>query len=227
MKNDVQNNKLIILGKLAASLAHEIRNPLSAIKLNLGFLEMSANDNERERKESVSSALEAVDRIQYLIESTLEFSRKNVKDTDLYSLNEICEQSIEIIHSAARRKSLEIKSDFTSNLPDLNISKNKTTQIILNLLTNAIEASSRNSQIFIRTYKNKNNDLVFLEVDDSGCGIKDEDKDKIFTDFYTNKKNGTGLGLSVCKMLSEELNASIEFESTEGVGTKFIVKFKV
>lgn len=227
MKNDVQNNKLIILGKLAASLAHEIRNPLSAIKLNLGFLEMSANENERERKESVSSALEAVDRIQYLIESTLEFSRKNVKDTDLYSLNEICEQSIEIIHSSARRKSLEIKSDFTNNLPDLNISKNKTTQIILNLLTNAIEASSRNSQIFIRTYKNKNNDLVFLEVDDSGCGIKDEDKDKIFTDFYTNKKNGTGLGLSVCKMLSEELNASIEFESTEGVGTKFIVKFKV
>ena len=66
-----------------------------------------------------------------------------------------------------------------------------------------------------------------MEVDDSGCGIKDEDKDKIFTDFYTNKKNGTGLGLSVCKMLSEELNASIEFESTEGVGTKFIVKFKV
>lgn len=227
MKNDVQNNKLIILGKLAASLAHEIRNPLSAIKLNLGFLEMSANENERETKESVSSALEAVDRIQYLIESTLEFSRKNVKDTDLYSLNEICEQSIEIIHSSARRKSLEIKSDFTNNLPDLNISKNKTTQIILNLLTNAIEASSRNSQIFIRTYKNKNNDLVFLEVDDSGCGIKDEDKDKIFTDFYTNKKNGTGLGLSVCKMLSEELNASIEFESTEGVGTKFIVKFKV
>ena len=227
MKNDVQNNKLIILGKLAASLAHEIRNPLSAIKLNLGFLEMSANENERETKESVSSALEAVDRIQYLIESTLEFSRKNVKDTDLYSLNEICEQSIEIIHSSARRKSLEIKSDFTNNLPDLNISKNKTTQIILNLLTNAIEASSRNSQIFIRTYKNRNNDLVFLEVDDSGCGIKDEDKDKIFTDFYTNKKNGTGLGLSVCKMLSEELNASIEFESTEGVGTKFIVKFKV
>ena len=197
MKNDVQNNKLIILGKLAASLAHEIRNPLSAIKLNLGFLEMSANENERETKESVSSALEAVDRIQYLIESTLEFSRKNVKDTDLYSLNEICEQSIEIIHSSARRKSLEIKSDFTNNLPDLNISKNKTTQIILNLLTNAIEASSRNSQIFIRTYKNKNNDLVFLEVDDSGCGIKDEDKDKIFTDFYTNKKNGTGLGLSI------------------------------
>ncbi|MAT57554.1 MAG: hypothetical protein CMF23_06230 [Ignavibacteriae bacterium] len=226
MKNEVQNNKLVILGKLAASLAHEIRNPLSAIKLNLSLLEMSVEKYDPDTKESVLSAMEAVERIQYLIESTLEFSRKNVKDTDLYSLNTIAEQSLEIITSAARRKSIEIVPELSNNLPMVNISKNKTTQVILNLLTNAIEASPRNSQIFLRTYKS-GKEKIIMEVADLGCGIKDEDKVKIFTDFYTNKKNGTGLGLSVCKMLLEEQNAEIDFNSKEGEGTTFTVKFKV
>lgn len=226
MKNEVQNNKLVILGKLAASLAHEIRNPLSAIKLNLSLLEMSVEKYDPDTKESVLSAMEAVERIQYLIESTLEFSRKNVKDTDLYSLNTIAEQSLEIITSAARRKSIEIVPELSNNLPMVNISKNKTTQVILNLLTNAIEASPRNSQIFLRTYKS-GKEKIIMEVEDLGCGIKDEDKVKIFTDFYTNKKNGTGLGLSVCKMLLEEQNAEIDFNSKEGEGTTFTVKFKV
>ena len=226
MKNEVLNNKLVILGKLAASLAHEIRNPLSAIKLNLSLLEMSVEKYDPDTKESVLSAMEAVERIQYLIESTLEFSRKNVKDTDLYSLNTIAEQSLEIITSAARRKSIEIVPELSNNLPMVNISKNKTTQVILNLLTNAIEASPRNSQIFLRTYKS-GKEKIIMEVADLGCGIKDEDKVKIFTDFYTNKKNGTGLGLSVCKMLLEEQNAEIDFNSKEGEGTTFTVKFKV
>ncbi|MBZ0182670.1 MAG: hypothetical protein K8F60_09445 [Melioribacteraceae bacterium] len=226
MKNEVQNNKLVILGKLAASLAHEIRNPLSAIKLNLSLLEMSVEKYDPDTKESVLSAMEAVERIQYLIESTLEFSRKNVKDTDLYSLNTIAEQSLEIITSAARRKSIQIVPELSNNLPMVNISKNKTTQVILNLLTNAIEASPRNSQIFLRTYKS-GKEKIIMEVADLGCGIKDEDKVKIFTDFYTNKKNGTGLGLSVCKMLLEEQNAEIDFNSKEGEGTTFTVKFKV
>lgn len=226
MKNEVQNNKLVILGKLAASLAHEIRNPLSAIKLNLSLLEMSVEKYDPDTKESVLSAMEAVERIQYLIESTLEFSRKNVKDTDLYSLNTIVEQSLEIITSAARRKSIQIVPELSNNLPMVNISKNKTTQVILNLLTNAIEASPRNSQIFLRTYKS-GKEKIIMEVADLGCGIKDEDKVKIFTDFYTNKKNGTGLGLSVCKMLLEEQNAEIDFNSKEGEGTTFTVKFKV
>lgn len=226
MKNEVQNNKLVILGKLAASLAHEIRNPLSAIKLNLSFIDMTSNENEKEVKESISSSLEAVERIQYLIESTLEFSRKNVKDTDYYSLNSIAEQSVTIITSAARRKNVSIIPELSTNIPQINISKNKTTQVMLNLLTNAIEASARNSEIILRTSKNGNKQ-VLLEIEDKGCGIKDDDKDKIFTDFYTNKKNGTGLGLSVCKMLLEEQNAEINFKSQEGIGTTFFVKFKV
>ncbi len=225
MKNDIQNNKLIILGKLAASLAHEIRNPLSAIKLNLSFIEMSSSSNEKETKESVLTALEAVDRIQYLIQSTLDFSRKNVKDTDFYSLNSIAEHAVGIIKSSAKRKNIEIVYELDSGLPEVSISKNKTTQVILNLLTNAIEASTKNSKIIIRTFLNGKH-IVQLEVEDKGCGIKEEDCEKIFTDFYTSKKNGTGLGLSVCKMLLEEQNAVIDFVSREGVGTKFFVKFK-
>jgi signal transduction histidine kinase len=187
---------------------------------------MSVEKYDPDTKESVLSAMEAVERIQYLIESTLEFSRKNVKDTDLYSLNTIAEQSLEIITSAARRKSIEIVTKLSNNLPMVNISKNKTTQVILNLLTNAIEASPRNSKIFLRTYKS-GKEKIIMEVEDLGCGIKDEDKVKIFTDFYTNKKNGTGLGLSVCKMLLEEQNAEIDFNSKEGEGTTFTVKFRV
>lgn len=225
MHNQVQDNKLQILGKLAASLAHEIRNPLSAIKLNLEFVRMS--DINDEVRESIISSIEAATRIQTLIETTLDFSRSSMNDCVAQSLNDVVSQALDIMITRAKVLNINIIEQLDPNLPSVYFNKNKILQVVLNLLTNAFEAVEKNGNVFVKTYRSKTNQGAFtvLEIEDTGKGISDENKEKIFNDFYTNKKHGTGLGLSVCKMILEEFNASISFESDTNKGTRFFVRF--
>lgn len=225
MHNDIQENKLQILGKLAASLAHEIRNPLSAIKLNLDFVNMS--DISDEIKESIGSCIEATRRIQALIETTLDFSRSTHNDCFPQALNDVVNLAIEIMSAKAKILNITVINKPDSNLPLLYFNKNKVLQVILNLMTNSFEAIEKKGTVRIKTYQEfiEGNKWVTLEIQDTGSGISEESKEKIFNDFYTNKENGTGLGLSVCKMILDEFDATINFESQLGEGTRFFVRF--
>lgn len=212
------------MGKLSATLAHEIRNPLSALKLNLNYLKMSEEEFDPEVIECLNSCVEAVDRIQDLIENTLEFSRTPNKDEKETSVNEVSMQAVDILSGTAKKKNINIVSELDEKLPMLLVNRNKILQVFINLITNAIDASERNSSVTLRSYQNTKKDVIF-EVEDKGVGIKEEVKDKIFTDFYTNKKQGTGLGLSVCKKLLEEYESEISFKSEENNGTCFKIIF--
>lgn len=223
MSSDIQNNKLQILGKLAASLAHEIRNPLSALKLNLDYLTLSKNELNGDLIESIEACKEATERIQILMENTLDFARKSQQDIDEYSILDLYKRALILLDGAAKKKNIEIKLNFEQELPVLSIDKNKIIQVIVNLLSNAIEASYNNDKIEVEIFT-QNHQLIFA-VKDYGIGIKEEDKAHIFNDFYTSKETGTGLGLSVCRMFLEEFEADLDFESKEGEGSRFFVKF--
>jgi signal transduction histidine kinase len=226
LDKEIQYNKLQILGKLAASLAHEIRNPLSALKLNLDFLSLSSEQLNNEEGESLKACIESVERIQALIENTLDFSRHPTKDFNLYSLNDVIKQALEIVESEAKRKNVIIEENLFPALPYINLNRNMILQVVLNLITNAMDASESQDRVIIRTCVSKEpEEYICLEVEDTGVGIRDEDKDNIFIDFYTSKEEGTGLGLSVCKMLLNQHKAIIDFKSIEGKGTTFFVKF--
>jgi signal transduction histidine kinase len=229
MRDVVQVNKLLILGKLTASLVHEIRNPLSAIKLNLDYLNIARDDLPTDLKEIVSESLDAFDQVSFLIEDILNFTRKPSEKVHQVNLDNIIDRCLKIISFNARMNGVEIEKEIEEELPDLSFNKNKLMQIILNLLNNAIEASHNNSKIIIRAYKNcyEKNNFVLLEIQDFGVGIKPEDKEKMLTDFYTTKKQGHGIGISVCKKLAEELNAELFFDSSYGQGTTFSMKFKI
>jgi len=224
LKNEIQNNKLLILGKLAASIAHEIRNPLSAIKLEIELVRMSVPDPTGELNESLNACMEATDRINSIIQTTLEFSRKNTRITNNVDLNEICNQTIELLSAQAAKGKNILSCQLEEKLPTIRLNKNKVLQVFVNLTTNALEAVSEGGKVDLSTKMTKNGAVV-LEVVDDGIGIKNENKPKIFSDFYTNKKGGTGLGLGVCKMLIEEQGGEIGFISKEGKGSKFFVKF--
>ncbi|MDP4174350.1 MAG: ATP-binding protein [Bacteroidota bacterium] len=225
MHNKVQDNKLQILGKLAASLAHEIRNPLSAIKLNLEFVKMSEINDEV--RESINSCIEAAKRIQNLIETTLDFSRSSINDCVPQSLNDVTVLAIEIMSTRAKVLNISVIDSLDYTIPSVYFNKNQMLQVVLNLMTNAFEAIEKNGTVYIKTYSEKldGNQLITLEVEDTGKGISEENKEKIFNDFYTNKKHGTGLGLSVCKMILDGFNASMTFESQLNKGTRFFVRF--
>lgn len=224
MKNEVQNNKLLILGKLAASIAHEIRNPLSAIKLEIESMRMSVIESNGELHDSLTSCMEATERINNIIQTTLDFSRKNTRVTNNVDLNKICSQTIELLSAQASKQKSILSFKPKENLPTIRLNKNKVLQVTVNLVTNALEAVNEDGEISLRIKINKDSTII-LEVNDNGDGIKEEDKPKIFTDFYTNKKGGTGLGLGVCKMLIEEQGSEIGFVSKEGKGSKFYIQF--
>lgn len=227
IQDEIQNNKLQILGKLAASLAHEIRNPLSAIKLSLEYMKMS--EVNPDLVDSIDSCLNATNRIQNLIETTLDFSRATLNDCSRISINEVVDLATEIMLPRANVLNIKIEKILSDNLNTIHFNKNKMLQVILNLITNAIEACSSLGVVKIKTYSESfdKNSYNTLEVEDNGVGISEEDKEKIFSDFYTKKPTGTGLGLSVCKMILDDFDAMIDFRSQLGKGTHFFVRFKV
>jgi len=227
--NIIQNNKLQILGKLTASLFHEVRNPLSAVKLNLDYMKMFKEELPCEVNESLDDCYEALSRIQVMIDQMLGFTRKNQLEFEKkLDINKITEDAIALVSYRSKKENVTFEKFLDENISEIIFDDNKLLQVFLNLMTNAVDSVDDNGKIIIRSYQNRTDDKidVFWEVQDNGVGISDENKVKIFEDFYTNKKHGTGLGLSVCKMILDEQEAKINFESELNNGTRFIIQFK-
>ncbi len=154
MTDKVHDNKLQILGKLAASLSHEIKNPLSVLKLNLDYLKMSKEKYDDETNECIDASLEAADIINKLIHNTLEFSRKNKSNFDDYRINDIIEKSVQITHGNAHKKNIQIKLNLSPDLPLLFVNETKILQVLVNIISNSIEASPISSTIFVKSFLN-------------------------------------------------------------------------
>ncbi len=227
METDIQSNKLELLGKLAATLSHEIRNPLSVLKLNLHFLKVYSENVDKESYDIILACEVALERITKLMENILEFSRRPMDEQEVTSINEIIEQAIVILNPVATKNSILFDKQLGENIVPLFVNRNKILQVILNLLTNAIEASNNGGNIIVKTARTEKNGsaIIRLVIEDFGIGIKESDKENVFKEFYTSKKTGTGIGLSVCKKLLEEHKAEIYFESQYGKGTRFFVDF--
>lgn len=228
--NIIQNNKLQILGKLTASLFHEVRNPLSAVKLNLDYIKMFKEELPSEVNESLDDCYEALTRIQVMIDQMLGFTRRNQLEFEKkLDINKVTENAIALVSYRSKKNNVTIEKHLDPCIPEINFDDNKLLQVFLNLITNAVDSVNDNGKIIIRSYKThgENERIVLWEVEDNGMGISEENKSKIFEDFFTSKKNGTGLGLSVCKMLLDECGADLKFESELNKGTKFIIQFKI
>lgn len=229
MEDFVHANKLQLLGKLTASLVHEIRNPLSAIKLNLDYMNMAKDDLPNDIKEIVSESIDAFEQVNFLIEDVLDFTRKPSSKENPVNINFITERCLKIISVSARMKGVSIEKEIPEDLPNVEANKNKMMQVFLNLINNAIEASEEKGRVIIRACvrEEKSCRFVLWEVQDFGCGIKEEDKQKILDGFFTTKQKGHGIGLGVCKSLAEEIHSDLFFDSTFGVGSTFSVKFRL
>lgn len=224
MADKVHDNKLQILGKLAASLTHEIKNPLSVLKLNLDYLKMSKEKYDEETNECIDASLEAADIINQLIHNTLEFSRKTRDDYDQININEIIKKAINITKGSANKRNIVFELNLNNSIEDVTANETNILQVFINIISNGIEASLDNSKITINTFQNNGN--ICAEVIDEGVGISEEDHERIFDEFYTNKEDGTGLGLSVCKAILEEHNAQFKLSNNTTNGTRFNIEFK-
>lgn len=225
MKQDsIQDNKLKLLGKLTASLFHEIRNPLSAIKLNLDLIKMYESELNQEVLESVNDCKKAAERIQDLTDNILNYARKSNNVKENISLNELSNTALKLLTVKASKKSVNLIGNFYEKHLTVYANENKLLQVILNLANNAIDSCDKRGTVKIITEIDSEGQSV-LKVQDNGCGISEEDQTKIFEDFFTKKKHGTGLGLSVCKLILDEIDAKLGLKSQLNIGTTFSITF--
>jgi PAS domain S-box-containing protein len=218
----IQTDKLISLGHLSAGIAHEIRNPLASITLNLQLLERVL-PKDGENYELLDSAISGVQRIKKIVDSTLSYVRTSQSSDQLEDINNIIHGTLPLIQLSLVKKDIEIKLELDNKIPAIKIDSKEMQQVLINILSNAIEAIQDKGVIRIKTSFEKG--AIYLIIKDTGEGISEKDLDLIFEPFYTKKTSGTGIGLSVVKQILDRYHASISVESELKKGSSFIIIF--
>lgn len=211
------------LKELSAAVAHEIRNPLNSISLYLGLLKRKLSNKTDELKTIVKVQKE-ISTLNEIVEEFLYYSRSSNLSMEKISVLELIEESLYLAENEIKSNKTNIDLKVTSNELSLIGDKNQLKRALLNVIINGIQASGENGELKLKAYQEL--DKVIIEISDNGVGIaKDEIKD-IFKPFYSKKSNGTGLGLAIVSNIIKSHEGTIFVESTVGIGTKIIIKFK-
>jgi nitrogen-specific signal transduction histidine kinase len=222
-------DRLASLGTLTAGLAHEIRNPLVAIKTLTQLLPERLEDEEF-RNHFLRIASGEVDRISSLVNELLEFARPSDPKFELADINNILDGMILLISTETKKKQISVLKEFSPNLPAVHVDQEQIKQVFLNILLNAIEATLPTGTVVVRTrsfIKSGDEPHVQVEFTDTGCGIPPEYLEDIFTPFFTTKNKGSGLGLSISNQIIQDHRGYIHVESKVNTGTSFYVNLPV
>jgi signal transduction histidine kinase len=222
-------DRLASLGALTAGLAHEIRNPLVAIKTFTQLLPERLEDEEF-RNQFLNIASSEVDRISSLVNELLEFARPSDPRLEFEDINGILDGMILLVSTESKKKHVEVSKNFTPDLPPVKIDREQIKQVFLNILLNAIEATPEDGQIRVRTrsfVKPGGETFVQVEFTDNGQGIPRDYIEEIFNPFFTTKNKGSGLGLSISNQIVQDHHGYIFVESELNRGTSFFVNLPV
>lgn len=233
----IQASKMTSLGQLSAGIAHELNQPLNAIKMGSEFLSMmyENNDLSSEQLEQISHEISVqVDRATEIINNLREFGRKSDFTKEKTDINKPVHNVLSITGQQLKLQNIYVKLNLSDDLPPIMAHKNRLEQVIFNLITNARDAiiQSREEskavepgEITIST--GIENENVVLTISDTGTGMPESVREKIFDPFFTTKQTGMGmgLGLSISYGIIKDYEGEIDIESTEGVGTIFKIYF--
>ncbi len=222
-------DRLASLGTLTAGLAHEIRNPLVAIKTFTHLLPERIGDEEF-RDKFLQIASGEVDRISSLITELLDFARPSDPKLEMEDINLILDGMILLVSTEANKKQINVIKNYASNLPPAQIDREQIKQVFLNILLNAIEATSAKGKITVGTrsfLKPGGEPYVQIEVTDTGGGIPSDQLEEIFNPFFTTKNTGSGLGLSISNQIVRDHRGYIDVESQFGKGSSFFINLPV
>lgn len=214
--NRVKN--LESLGEMAASLAHEIKNPLTSIRGYAQYMKVELEDRDMEELDII---LYEVDRLTNMLDRFLNFARPKLPKLKKEDMNSLMAYVATLVKRDLP-SNIKIRTDF-SQIPNVMVDKEMFEPLLLNLLLNAVQAMPDGGEIWLRTYYDKKRDVVCGEVQDNGEGISQEISSKIFDPFFTTKANGTGMGLAIASRTIEAHKGVIEVESVAGEMTKFTI----
>ncbi|MGG3306584.1 ATP-binding protein [Paenibacillus sp. 2KB_20] len=214
----IRTEKLNVTSQLAASVAHEIRSPLTSIK---GFLQLSLRNAEGKVKQYLEISMVELNRMEYIINDFLNYSKPQIETIEVFSLCEILNQIKESVDPFAYSKNVDLNVDSEDNLW-IQAEQFKIKQAVMNIIKNSIDASTGSKgQISIKAYRQLNK--VCIKIRDNGVGMTSEELAILGTPFYSTKTNGTGLGLMVTFRIIQAINGQLEFQSIKGEGTTALV----
>ena len=215
------------LAELAGALAHEIKNPLSVIRMNMDLLEedFQGAETPRERRalQKIAIVSRQCTRLENLLHDFLKFARLRQLDLRAGSLNEQIERVLDLYEPAAKEAGVEIIRYLDPDLPSVLLHGETLQAALVNLVKNALEAMPNGGQLMVRTRVTRVG--VALDMIDIGCGMDENTLFKMFDAFYSTKSNGTGLGLPTAKKIIEAHGGRIDVQSAPGLGTKFTLEF--
>jgi PAS domain S-box-containing protein len=214
-------DRLNVVGEMAASIGHEIRNPMTTVR---GYLQLlRENKDYFQEIDCFDLMIEELDRANLIITEFLSLAKNKMVDMTLQNLNLIINKTLPLLQAKALSRDQSIKLEI-QNLPDLLLDQKEIIQLILNLVNNGMESMSTAGDVAIRTFVEK--EEAVLAIRDQGHGIDRECLDKLGTPFFTTKAQGTGLGLAVCYRIAGRHNAKIDIETSSN-GTTFYVRFPI
>jgi signal transduction histidine kinase len=236
-KQMMETEKLASLGQLAAGVAHEINNPLGGIKLCFNNL-LKTQMDENKRRQHIDVINSGLDRIQNIVKHLLDFSKNSQLNIAPHSINKIIEDTLSLTEYTISKNNIKLVKMLSPDIPDLMVDSNKLEQVFLNLIINAVQAMSPDSETEILQCKNGHCSLTiktwlddhtcYISFSDTGKGIPLEVLPKIFDPFFTTKGvgEGTGLGLTVSKSIIEQHKGEITVYTSDK-GTIFTIKLPV
>ncbi|MEA4925194.1 MAG: ATP-binding protein [Syntrophomonadaceae bacterium] len=217
----IRLDRLGLVGEMAASIGHEIRNPMTTVR---GFLQiLKDNPNYAQEKEYFDLMIEELDRANAIITEFLSLAKNKMVELKPLNLQSILTNILPLVQANAIVQDQNVRLEM-QEVPDLLLDEKEIRQLILNLVHNALEAMSADRNVTIRTYTE--NEHVVLAIEDQGTGIDHDLLDKLGTPFFTTKEQGTGLGLAICYGIASRHQAKIDIE-TGSSGTTFFVKFPI
>ncbi|WP_125152790.1 transporter substrate-binding domain-containing protein [Clostridium rectalis] len=217
-----RKDKMQSLGILLSGIAHEIRNPLTAIKTYAELIPQKY-DNEKFRKMICLDIPKEAKRLNNLIVDLLEYSKPRKAFKEKINLLIAIEKVISLMKNKIKEKNIKTDVDISEDIY-VYMDKNHFKQVLINIILNSIESIDKENKVIDILAKVKNNKIT-LSIRDNGCGIDEKDIERIYNPFYTTKSTGTGLGLFVSYQLLEENNVLIYFNSIKGKGTIFNLEF--
>lgn len=231
----LQSARLVSMGQMAAGVAHELNQPLTAISTTAGDIHFRLSDNmdlpPQELKEMMETVLAVVDRMDETIDHLRVFSRDKSEELAIaFSVNDTIESSLTMIGTQLKNHNIALDLDLAKDLPSVMGHPYQMEQVILNLMGNARDAlddrdeENWQKQLNVRTrHENLRGQWVILEVEDNGMGIDEAHLDRLFEPFFTTKDSdkGTGLGLSISYSIVKNHNGELSCESQKGIGTTF------
>jgi len=243
----IQSEKLKVVGGLASGVAHEVKNPLATILYGATYLCEQLKEKDENIDKVLKNIREAVDRANNIITDLLDFSSLSRLNTEMYDLNDVVGKSLSLVNHQLNKHHIKIEKEFSIDLPKVNIDRNKIEQVLINLVLNSIYATTDNRALTLKTlifvlpedfkgFSKLNrkefkpgDSIVIVEVLDEGCGISEDQIDKIFDPFFTSRRarGGVGLGLAVSKNIMEIHKGDILIENRKEGGVRARLIFQL